>query len=156
MDMPRPTAAHHRLDRLAGVWRGKETMHPSPWDPQGGVADGESRVRMGLGGFAAIVDYRQTRNGELTFEGHGVYTVDPKTEDVVLHWFDSMGQGAELFRGVWEGERLSLTSQGAMGGARLCYDYSVAGRLQSRMEMCMDGEEWRVLFDCEYERVTET
>lgn len=156
MEAPRPTTAHHQLARLVGVWRGREIMHPSPWDERGGQAEGETRSRVALGGFAVISDYHQVRAGKVVFEGHGVYSIDAKTAEVVLHWFDGMGQGAEVFRGGWQGDRLTLTSHGAMGSVRLEYDFGRAGRLGSRMEMAPDGERWATLFECDYARVAES
>lgn len=152
MEMPKPSADHERLEKLAGTWKGTETMHPSPWDPAGGEALGITRARVALNGFAVIVDYEQSREGKSTFQGHGVYTWDPQAGEVVLHWFDCMGQGTEEFRGAWDGDRLQLESRNPMGFARMSYDFSRAGRLVSRMEMSQDGQGWAALFDGSYER----
>ena len=150
MDVPKPTADHARLEKLAGVWRGTETMHPSDWDPQGGQAEGVTRARVALGGFPVIVDYEQIRGGERTFEGHGVFTWDPQAREVILHWFDSIGQGREEFRGGWTGDVLAVTSKNQMGFARLTYDRSTPGTLLSGMEMSRDGKNWSSLFDGQY------
>lgn len=152
MDMPRPTADHDRLELLCGDWRGAETMHPSPWDPKGGTAEGHTHSRRALGGFAVLSDYEQLRGGTRTFEGHGVYTVDGATGEVVLHWFDAIGQGREEFRGRWNGDRLTLTSQGPQGHMRLGYDFSRPGVLASVMATSPDGKVWSTLFDGSYRR----
>lgn len=152
MDMPQPSAGHRQLEKLAGTWQGTETMHPSQWDPKGGTATGTSRVRMALGGFAAIVDYEQARDGHVTFSGHGVYTYDGEANEIVLHWFDCMGSPPEIFRGTFEGERLTVTSRNQMGFARLIYDHSEPGVLVSSMEMSPDGTTWATLFDGTYRR----
>lgn len=152
MDMPKPTADHKRLEKLAGVWQGTETMHPSPWDPKGGVAEGETRCRVALGGFSVLADYRQTRGGQTTFEGHGVYTWDPARQQVVLYWFDSMGQGLEEFRGGWQGDVLTVASKNPMGHARMVYDFSKPGTLASYMETSQDGKTWARMFDGSYRR----
>jgi len=94
----------------------------------------------------------QSRGGEPTFSGHGVYTWDAQAGEVVLHWFDCMGQGSEEFRGKWDGDRLVLGSRNPMGFARMTHDYSQAGTLTSRMEMSPDGEAWTPLFDGTYQR----
>lgn len=57
MDMPKPSSGHLRLERMAGSWEGEEKMHPSPWDPKGGVAAGRMKNRPALSGFALIGDY---------------------------------------------------------------------------------------------------
>ena len=150
MEMPKPTADHQRLERLCGDWRGTETMHPSPWDPNGGQADGRTVAHLALGGFAVVVDYTQARGGATTFEGHGVYTWDAGAGEVVLHWFDSMGQGREEFRGTWNGDVLTLTSKSPHCLMRMTYDLSQAGRLASAMDTSQDGAQWSRLFDADY------
>ncbi len=152
MEMPKPTAEHKQLEKLAGIWNGKEKMHPSPWDPAGGEAQGTTRGRVALDGFAVIADYEQSRGGKPSFAGHGVYTWDASAKQVVMHWFDSMGQGAEEFRGTWKGDRLELQSKNPMGLARMSYDFSKPGALTSRMEMSQDGKSWTTFFDGTYQR----
>lgn len=76
MEMPRPTEAHRRLHALAGDWTGTEKMHPSPWDPQGGTAEGRVQNRVALDGFAIVQQYEQRRGGQISFSGHGVFSWD--------------------------------------------------------------------------------
>jgi hypothetical protein len=152
MDMPTPSADHDRLERLCGDWRGTETMHPSQWDQKGGEAEGHTRSRRALAGFAVLSDYEQRRGGVRTFEGHGVYTWDAAAGEVVLHWFDGMGQGREEFRGRWDGEKLTLTSHNENCQMRLRYDFSQPGTLTSGMDMSTDGTTWSTLFDGSYRR----
>ena len=52
MNMRTPSDGHLKLERLAGSWEGEEIMHPSQWDPKGGVATGRKKHEIGLGGFA--------------------------------------------------------------------------------------------------------
>lgn len=153
MDMPSPSEEHKQLEQLSGLWNGTETMHPSPWSPTPSAAEGTMRARVALGGFALIADYEQSCGGKATFSGHGVYTWDGHAKQVVLHWFDCMGQGAEEFRGSWQGSRLQLDSKNPMGFSRLTYDCSKPGALTSRMEMSQDGKSWAPLFDASYKRV---
>lgn len=152
MEMPKPTADHKRLEKLAGHWAGTEKMHPSPWDPKGGEAKGTTKARVGLDGFAVIIDYEQSRGGTCTFKGHGVYTWDAASKQVVMHWFDCMGQGVEEFRGAWNGDRLRLESRNKTGFARMDYDFSKPGKMTSSMQMSQDGKSWSTLFDGKYER----
>ena len=91
MEMPTPGDAHRRLEVLVGTWIGEETMHPSPWDPQGGVADGTIENRLALDGFNVIQEYTQSRDGQQTFAGHGVFGWDGQRGCYTLHWFDTMG-----------------------------------------------------------------
>lgn len=137
---------------LVGHWRGTETVHPSPWDRDGGTACGRADSRLALDGFAVITDYWQERGGCTSFEGHGVMTYDANREAYVLHWFDSLGSPPEVFTGDFEGDVLTLSHGGPPMHARLVYDFTTARVLRSRMEMSTDGEEWTTLFECEYRR----
>lgn len=152
MEVPQPTAGHRQLERLVGTWEGEETMHSSQWDPIGGTASGISRVRTALGGFVAIVDYEQRSDGQVTFTVHGVYSYNPDSEQIVLHWFDCMGSPPEVFCGGFDGDVLTITSHNRMGYARLSYDPSEPGALRSRMAMSPDGERWATLFEGRYRR----
>ena len=49
MTMPKPSDGHLVLEKLSGTWEGEETMYPSQWDPEGGVAVGRNRNRLTLG-----------------------------------------------------------------------------------------------------------
>lgn len=152
MSMPVPSGGHRQFERLAGVWEGEETMYPSQWDPAGGTARGRNEYRLALGGFALIGDYRQEREGRVTFEGHAVTTFDPKTELYTLHWFDSLGSPPEVFTGRFEGDVLVQSHGGPAMHVRLRYDLSEAGTLIASMEMSPDGQDWKRLFDARYER----
>jgi uncharacterized protein YodC (DUF2158 family) len=152
MEMPKPTDAHRKLARLAGAWEGSETMHPSQWDPKGGTATGRSNGRVILDGFALVIDYQQERDGAVTFAGHGVLTYDSNDKCYVMHWFDSMGSPAEVFRGTFDDNVLTLAHGGPAMHVRLTYDLSGDKRMKNRMEMSMNGEDWKALFDGEYEK----
>jgi hypothetical protein len=149
--MPKPTEHHDKLRRLVGRWTGTETMHPSQWDPNGGTATGRNDCRMALDGFAVITDYEQERDGVITFRGHGVTTYSPTEACYILYWFDSLGSPAEVFKGDFDGDVLTVSHGGHMN-ARLVYDFSQAGIMRSRMYMSEDGDAWATLFECDYER----
>jgi len=153
VNMPKPSAGHSLLGRLAGTWKGRETMHPSQWDPEGGVASGHNENVLALGGFALISDYHQERNGAVTFSGHGVYTYSPDDDRYRLHWFDSMGSPPEVFEGVLERDVLELAHGGPGMHARLTYRLAKPDRMDVEMEMSPDGIGWSVLFEATYERV---
>ena len=150
MDMPKATAAHAKLKKLAGAWEGTEVMHPSQWDPKGGTATGRSHGRVMLDGFALVIDYEQERDGAITFSGHGVVTYDAGEGCYVMHWFDSMGSPPEVFRGTFDGNILTLAHGGPAMHVRLTYELSGAKRMTTQMEMSMNGEDWKTLFDGDY------
>jgi len=152
MEMPKPTPVHRELAALAGRWTGDETMHPSPWDPQGGVAKATISNHVACDGFWVTGDYEQRRGDVVTFRGHSVFGYDAPSGEVTLHWFDSMGMGTDVFRGKLEEKRMALTSQNAMGLHRMTYDLSEKGTLRSRMETSRDGKQWTPMFDGVYHR----
>jgi hypothetical protein len=152
MDMPKPGPGHEKLELFAGNWSGEETMHPSPWDPAGGKATATISNRTACDGFWVVGDYEQRRGGAVTFRGHSVAGYDERSGEVQLHWFDSMGMGADLFRGKFDGSRLTLTCTNPMGHHRLAYDFSERGTMRSRMETSADGQRWSPMFDGVYHR----
>ncbi len=152
MEMPRPTEAHRRLERLVGQWGGEEHMHPSPWDPAGGTALARNVRRRALDGFAVIGDYEQERDGVVNFRGHGVFTWDARDERYVLHWWDSMGMPPNVFVGSFEGDVLTMTSESHGGHTRMRYEFVGDAEMTSRMEMSPDGEHWSVWMEGRYSR----
>lgn len=152
MTMPKLSAGHLALHKLEGSWEGEETMHPSQWDPKGGVAIGRNDNVLSLGGFVLISDYEQERDGAVTFTGHGVYTYHPGQDQYYLYWFDCMGSPPEIFVGGFKGDVLTLAHGGPGMHARMISDLSTPGTLRARMEMSPDGREWKVLFEAVYKR----
>jgi hypothetical protein len=150
MDMPKPTAAHRRLEKFVGSWNGDERMLPSPWDPAGGMAIGRVRNARALDGFAVVQDYEQERDGRVTFRGHGVFWWDSQSNACVLHWFDSMGQAPNEFRGTFEADVLTLVSRSPQGQSRSTWDFSQPGRYEHRLEMSPDGAQWTTLMEGSY------
>ena len=152
MNMPTPSAGHLLLERLSGSWEGEETMYPSQWDPNGGIAIGRNRHVLSLGGFTLLSDYEQERDDATTFTGHGVYTYAPTEDRYYLHWFDCMGSPPEVFIGGFDGDVLTLSHGGPGMHARMRYDLSTPGVMKGKMEMSPDGTEWKVLFEAVYRR----
>lgn len=153
MEMPRPSAGHRKLEKIAGQWKGEEKMYPSSWDPKGGTAIGRIKSRVALNGFVLINDYEQECDGKITFSGHGVFTYDPKAHSYALTWFDCMGVAPEVFKGQFDGEILKLAHGGPGMHVRLSYDLSESGYLATSMEMSQDGNEWNRFFDARLTRI---
>ena len=152
MDMPKPGPQHKQLEALAGTWKGEEKMYPSEWDPKGGVANATFNTRVVCDGFYVTGDYEQKRDGAVTYQAHMVAGIDPKSSEVVMHWYDSMGMGAEIFRGKFDGQSLTLSCKNSMGQHRVSYDFREKGTLRSKMETSQDGKTWTVLFDGVYRK----
>ncbi len=153
MDMPRPTEQHDRLKRLVGTWIGTETMYPSPWDPNGGVSDARIENRAALDGFNVVQDYEQSRDGKVTFRGHGVMGFNAHADQYYMHWFDSMGTPPNEFVGAWEGDELELTNENPMGKSRTVFDLSGPENAYAfKMEFCPHGGEWAPLMSGTYRK----
>lgn len=154
MDMPRPTPEHERLHPLAGDWSGKEQMHPTPWDPHGGEAEGRVRNRLALDGFAVVQDYEQRRGGRTSFTGHCVMSWDASAQRYFMHWWDSLGSPVNVFSGAIVGERLVLACQGPTGHSRATFDLARAaqGRYSFLMEVSPDGGKWFPFMEGDYAR----
>jgi len=152
MDMPKPTDAHRKLQKLVGNWKGDEQLYPSPWDPKGGPAVGRVQNRLALDGFVVIQDYEQERNGSVSFRGHGVFSWDARGQCYVMHWFDSMGTGHEAYRGQFQSDVLTLTSRFPQGQSRAVFDLSKDGHYSFRMDVSPDGNQWHTFMEGNYSR----
>ena len=122
--MPRPSEKHGKLEKLLGTWHGEERIFPTPWDTEGGTASARVHNQLALDGFAVVQDYEQERRGVVHFRAHGIFRWDTLTHAYELHWFDSMGTAPSLFRGTFDGDVLTLTSQHGHGFVRARWDFS--------------------------------
>ena len=153
MSMPAPTEHHDRLEAMVGTWRVEETMAPSPWDPVGGPATATSVGRRDLDGMHLIVDYQQTRDGGISFRGHGVYGWDPTVGCYTMYWFDSMGfDPGGPAQGTWEGDTLTFVAERSHGHSRYVYTFEGPDRFRFHIEMSPDGSTWSRWLDSVYTR----
>jgi hypothetical protein len=152
MEMPRPSAPHDKLRQMIGTWRGEERLHAVPWDFAENVAMGHVRNVSGLDGFVIIQDYEQHRGGQVAFRGHGVIWWDPAASVYVFHWFDSMGQAPNEFRGTFDNGVLSVSTQTSRGRIRARWDYHQRGHCEYRMDVSADGETWTPYMEGSYTR----
>jgi hypothetical protein len=151
MDMPKLGPAQQQLAKLAGNWSGEEKLSPSQWDPKGGTAMGKVSNRPALDGWIVIQDYEQARGGQVTFRGHGIFSIDPVNQKPVMQWFDSMAGGPYTFTGEWKGDVLALTSAGPNGHSRCTFDVS-GGGYRFAMEMSQDGKSWAEFMSGSYRK----
>jgi len=152
MEMPKPTEAHRKLSALAGRWTGKEIIPPCPWDPAGGTAVGRCDNRVSVDGFILVHDYEQQRNGAVNFRGHGVFAYDAEAKQYVLTWWDSMGVAPNVFKGDFNGNRLSMTCVDGQGHSRTTWEFRKPDEYFFRMEMSQDGQQWMTLMEGDYTR----
>ncbi len=152
MQMPKPTDAHRKLEKLVGSWQGDEHFDPSPMDPVGGKANGRLTNRLALDGFVVIQDYEQERNGVINYRGHGVFRWDANEQCYLLYWFDSMGMPPSIFRGTFEDNVLTLTSKEAQGHTRAIWSFADDNHYHYRMEVSPDGGHWQTFVEGKYVR----
>jgi Protein of unknown function (DUF1579) len=152
MDMPKPGDGHRKLEKLVGNWTGEEKLHPSPWDPRGGVAQARVNNRLSLSGFNVVQDYEQWRGEAVTFAGHGVFSFNPKDNSYSMHWWDSMGMPPNVFTGKFDGDVLTLTSPSAQGQSRAIFDLREPGSYVFKMDVSPDGKQWRTFMEGKYRR----
>ena len=154
MEMPKLTEQHDQLARLAGQWRGEETMLPSPWCPEEMQATSTTNARMELDGFFLITDHKQERDGQVSFRGHGVMGWDPRKKQFTMHWFDIMGgDPGPPAMGTWEGDRLVFQHQHHMGHSRYTYEFSGDDTYTFQLENSQDGENWQLFIKSTHRRV---
>jgi hypothetical protein len=153
MDMPKPTPQHEKLRALVGSFRGTETMHPSPWDARGGTAQAFTEARFGLDGLFVISDYRQERDGRVTYRGHGVFGWDARASAYTMYWFDSVGSDpGGPARGAWEGDTLRFEMTSPMGRSRYEYRFTGDGGYAFSIAMSQDGKVWQSWIDSTWQR----
>lgn len=155
MSMPEPTEQHAKLSTRVGTWIGEETMHPSPWDPQGGTATGRIVSRLDIDGMFLISDYTQERDGVINFRGHGVYGFDPLTDRYTMYWFDSIGNDpGGPASGRWDGDTLMFERSSDRGRSRYVYEFEGPDAYRFRIEMSADGERWTTWMDSRWRRIS--
>jgi len=137
------------LERFVGTWHAKETLHPSPWTPEGGPAEATLVARTALGGRALLQEYR--REGRAAYEGLGVMLLDPREGQYLLWWFDTLGPPGPAKGGV-RGEGLVLERESPVGRARYTYAFVRDGEFTLVIEHSRDGREWRTFLDARYVR----
>jgi hypothetical protein len=153
MHMPQPGEHHKKLAALAGEWVGQETLHVTPFNPTQGSATSRTTARLDLDGFFLISDYVQSREGRVSYRGHGILGYDNRQEHYTFRWFDVMGSdpGAPAV-GHWKGDALQLQHQHHMGYNRYTYRVPKDGSYTFKLEMSQDGREWFTFLEGTYRR----
>ena len=114
MDKAELRARFGRLLSFVGDWQGEERMTASPWSA-GGSAMGRHHFEVVAGGTALAQSYRQSF-GTGGLSGHGVFTLDPLTGEVLWFWFDDFGYPPlDPARGDWEQGTLTLSKRTPRG-----------------------------------------
>ena len=98
---------------LLGNWTGLEQLGPTQ------TARAMIVLKLGLQDRAVLQDYRRVGADGHELAGHGVFLLDPVTDDVLWWFFDSAGMPPSPLRGRWADDALVL---GADGEHRLWLD----------------------------------
>lgn len=153
MEMPRLLDQHAALNIFVGTWKGTDTMPPSPWAPTTTTADGRIINRAALGGFSVVQDYEQTQNGQVRYQGHGVFVWDAASNQYCMYWFDSMGSPVNEFRGNVHGQVWTFVSRDARGQTRSIWEFPTNRSYRHKMEVSPDGKAWTTFMQGEYEKI---
>lgn len=154
MEIPKVGSEQKRLNELfTGTWRGEEKLHPSDWDPRGGVAFGTWVAHPSLDGFCLLVDYSEERDGKVVYRGHGVHGWDASEQAFLSYWFDNIGiMPKQPTRGRLEGNRFTYESDDGSGGRqRMTYEWN-DGRFEFRIDSSKDGKTWSPVHEGRYTR----
>jgi len=159
METPKLSQQHRKLEKLAGIWSGEETLSPSPPsldDSTVEAATGTVTAKLDLDGFFLIVDYTSTRKENGAFRGHGICGWDPSKRHYTLHWFDSTGRHyAAPALGTWEKNVLTFHSKTPTGRySRYEFTFSDEDQCTIRIDITTDGVMWKPFLEQKLRRIT--
>ena len=143
------------LARLAGEWRGEETIATTRWG-QGGPATGHFIASLQLHGRILVQDYREERDGSAPLLVHAVIVAEPDHDQYSLYWFDSYGfvPGTPA-PGVWNGEHLTFVRSSPRGQTRHVYAFAEEDSFSLKLESSFDGGvKWEPVMNGSYRRLS--
>lgn len=76
-----------------------------------------------------------------------MFTFDAAQKCYVLHWWDSMGVAANVFKGDFNGNTLQMLCHDAQGHSRTTWEFPDADHYRFLMEMSQDGQRWMTLME---------
>lgn len=137
----KPSEAQRALAQLAGSWKGKQKLSPSPWDMQKGEATTTIDAKLALGDLFVLVDYAQTLPDKSKYNAHLVIGFNGGRSEHEVFWFDSNGSIGAPFVGKLEGQTLTAARTGGKGQMRLVW--SVDGKKMTlTLSHSADGKTW--------------
>ncbi len=153
MEMAQVGEEARRLAVFVGDFAGEEILYPCPWLPEGGSAQGFFTGVSQFGGLVTMMDYRQERDGEVSYQGHGVFGWDDKACCYNKLWADSMGGMPDhLLKGHWQGESLVFQDAGEGFHVRYCYTPQQDGSFTFALRNSQNGEDWQTFMEGNYQR----
>lgn len=101
---------------LLGTWAGMEEQAASPWAPPASTR-AMMTLKLDVSDTVVLQDYRQVRGDGSELTAHGVFRLEPGTEQVLWWWFDSYGEPPGPAAGGWSGDGLTLVRTTPQGRA---------------------------------------
>jgi Protein of unknown function (DUF1579) len=151
--MQEPTRFHKQLSLLEGVFSGVETHHPFAGHPNTLHATARVIGRFSLNNLFLLRDYETRRDGQLLYQGHGVYGWDPSRQAHVLYWFDTSGtESLAPVYGTWSGDELVFPYQRADKTCRMRYRFSGTGGYDFSVDVREPDGTWRPTLSARYVR----
>lgn len=152
-DTPKLTKEHQKLEKFVGEWEGEETMHPSPWLPEGGKAKGRYSIKLDLDGFWLVFTYQQKMNKKITYKARGIVGYDTTKKQYTMNWFENHGSGAYPSTGTLERNKLTVEHEDERGKHRYSFAMAKPDVLKFVGEMSHDGgQSWSTWMDGKYTR----
>jgi hypothetical protein len=129
---------------LLGNWTGIEEQAASPWAPAS-QARAMMVFKLDVQGRVVVQDYRQVRADGAEFSGHGVFLLEPGTDEVRWWFFDSYGEPPEPATGRWLAGQLVIDKTTPRGTAR--HEFQVVdGQLRYVIELQLSDADTSTTF----------
>lgn len=128
---------------------------PDAWQPNRVAVTRRVSSRFDLDGFFLISDHEHTRDGRVSYRGHGIFGWDSRKQRYAMHWFDGMSADpGPPALGTWENDKLCFQKQNHMGHSRHTYEFERNGPYQFTLEVSQHGENWSPFLTGFYRRVS--
>jgi hypothetical protein len=134
MEMPKPVPEMKELAYFVGTWNTVEKFEVSTFMPNGGTSSGTNTVRLGPGGFSALME-QHSKSSMGPFWGHGVMAWDPEVKAYKFAWTDSMAPGIMLETGHIEGNNLVWKGEVSMMGKKYAVKDVISDRTPTSYTM---------------------
>lgn len=138
---------------LLGNWAGMEEQAASRWAPPA-TTRAMLTFKLDVADRVVVQDYRQVRADGSEFTGHGVFLLDPESEQVLWWLFDSYAQVPVPAAGGWDRGELVLTKTTPRGRAE--HRFLVVGdELRYRIQLQLaDAAELAPFLSGTYHRIS--
>jgi hypothetical protein len=147
--MPAPAPEMAQIKWFAGTWRCDGNVVATPFGPAR-KSRSTVAIRPDLGGFWYTGMVREDKTAQTPHPVQGMFheTYDPARKQFLLFWVDNHGGWATQTSRGWDGDRMVMEGEGALGGqtmgARDTFVKKAAGEMSHTSEVRIDGK-WTVV-----------